>query len=82
MTTFICFSTRCSAFASAFFRSSQLFSRRTEMKKFEFSLSHMRDYKERLLDEEKGALQRVKSERDAIVSEMGSLVSSPSTSTV
>ena len=24
------------------------------MKKFEFSLSHMRDYKERLLDEEKG----------------------------
>lgn len=36
------------------------------MKKFEFSLSHMRDYKERLLDEEKGALRRVKSERDAI----------------
>lgn len=36
------------------------------MKKFEFSLSHMRDYKERLLDEEKGVLQRVKNERDAI----------------
>jgi len=36
------------------------------MKKFEFSLSRMRDYKERLLDEEKGTLQRLNSERDAI----------------
>jgi len=36
------------------------------MKKFEFSLSHMRDYKERLLDEEKGTLQRLNAERDAI----------------
>lgn len=36
------------------------------MKKFEFSLSHILDYRERLLDEEKGALQRVKAERDAI----------------
>ena len=32
------------------------------MKKFEFSLSHMRDYKERLLDEEKGALELVKAQ--------------------
>ena len=36
------------------------------MKKFEFSLAHMRDYRERLLDEEKGTLQRLKAERDAI----------------
>lgn len=36
------------------------------MKKFEFSLSHILDYRERLLDEEKGTLQRVKSERDQI----------------
>lgn len=36
------------------------------MKKFEFSLSHMRDYKERLLDEELGTLQRLKNERDEI----------------
>lgn len=36
------------------------------MKKFEFSLSHILDYRERLLDEEKGALQRIKAERDAI----------------
>lgn len=36
------------------------------MKKFEFSLGHILDYRERLLDEEKGALQRIKAERDAI----------------
>ena len=36
------------------------------MKKFEFSLRHMRDYRERLLDEEKGTLQRLKAERDGI----------------
>lgn len=36
------------------------------MKKFVFSLSHMRDYRERLLDEEKGTLQRRKAERDAV----------------
>lgn len=36
------------------------------MKKFVFSLSHVRDYRERLLDEEKGALQQVKAERDRI----------------
>lgn len=36
------------------------------MKKFEFSLSHVLDYRERLLDEEKGALQRIKAERDEI----------------
>lgn len=36
------------------------------MKKFEFSLSHILDYRERLLDEEKGVLQRVKAERDEI----------------
>ena len=36
------------------------------MKKFEFSLRHMRDYRERLLDEEKGTLQRRKAERDQI----------------
>lgn len=36
------------------------------MKKFEFSLSHILDYRERLLDEEKGTLQRLKAERDEI----------------
>lgn len=36
------------------------------MKKFEFSLGHVLDYRERLLDEEKGALQRIKAERDEI----------------
>lgn len=36
------------------------------MKKFEFSLSHVLDYRERLLEEEKGALQRIKAERDEI----------------
>lgn len=36
------------------------------MKKFHFSLQAMRDYRERLLDEEKGTLQRLKAERDGI----------------
>lgn len=36
------------------------------MKKFEFSLGHVLDYRERLLDEEKGTLQRIKAERDEI----------------
>lgn len=36
------------------------------MKKFEFSLGHVLDYRERLLDEEKGTLQRLKAERDEI----------------
>ena len=36
------------------------------MKKFKFSLSHMLDYKERILDEELGVLQRLKGERDQI----------------
>lgn len=40
------------------------------MKKFEFSLRHMRDYRERLLDEEKGTLQRLKGERDQIESDI------------
>lgn len=36
------------------------------MKKFKFSLSHMKDYKERILDEEKGTLLRLRSQRDQI----------------
>ena len=36
------------------------------MKKFEFSLSNVQGYRERLLDEEKGVLQRLKAERDQI----------------
>ena len=43
------------------------------MKKFEFSLRHMRDYRERLLDEEKGTLQRRKAERDQIENEIARL---------
>ena len=43
------------------------------MKRFEFSLSHMRDYKERLLDEELGILQRLKNERDVIEERIGLL---------
>lgn len=43
------------------------------MKKFEFSLRHMRDYRERLLDEEKGSLQRVKAERDQIEADIARL---------
>ena len=35
------------------------------MKKFQFSLSHMREYKDRILDEELGVLQRLKGERDS-----------------
>ena len=40
--------------------------RRVFVKKFQFSLQAMRDYRERLLDEEKGTLQRLKAERDSI----------------
>lgn len=43
------------------------------MKKFEFSLRQMRDYRERLLDEEKGSLQRVKAERDRIENDIARL---------
>ena len=43
------------------------------MKKFEFSLRHMRDYRERLLDEEKGTLQRRKAERDQIENDIARL---------
>lgn len=43
------------------------------MKKFEFSLSHMRDYRERLLDEEKGTLQRLKAERDTLAEHLARL---------
>ena len=43
------------------------------MKRCEFSLSHMRDYKERLLDEELGTLQRLKNERDVIEERIGLL---------
>jgi len=35
------------------------------VKKFQFSLKAMQGYRERLLDEEKGVLQRLKAERDA-----------------
>lgn len=43
------------------------------MKKFEFSLGRMREYKERLLDEELGTLQRLKNERDGIVDRIAQL---------
>ena len=43
------------------------------MKKFEFSLRHMRDYRERLLDEERGTLQRRKAERDQIENDIARL---------
>ena len=34
------------------------------MKKFQFSLDHVRDYRDRLLDEETGKLQRLQMEKD------------------
>lgn len=37
------------------------------MKKFQFSLEHVRDYRDRLLDEEKGKLQRFRAEQDQII---------------
>jgi len=43
------------------------------MKKFELSLRHMRDYRDRLLDEEKGTLQRRKAERDQIENDIARL---------
>ena len=43
------------------------------MKKFQFSLGRMRDYRERLLDEEKGTLQRRKAERDQIENDIARL---------
>ena len=43
------------------------------MKKFQFSLSHMREYKDRILDEELGVLQRLKGERDQIQRQIDSL---------
>ena len=36
------------------------------MKKFKFSLSHMLEYKDRILDEEKGKLQRFRAEQTEI----------------
>jgi len=36
------------------------------LKKFEFSLGRMLDYKSRILDEEQAVLQRLKAERDQI----------------
>lgn len=36
------------------------------MKKFQFSLDHIREYKDRLLDEETGKLQRLRAQRDQI----------------
>lgn len=36
------------------------------MKKFKFSLSHMMDYRNRILDEEQGSLQKIKGEYDRI----------------
>ncbi len=36
------------------------------MKKFQFSLSHMREYKSRILDEEQGTLLRLKDEQTQI----------------
>ena len=36
------------------------------MKKFQFSLDHVRDYRDRLLDEETGKLQRLQAERDRL----------------
>ena len=43
------------------------------MKKFQFSLSHMREYKDRILDEELGVLQRLKGERDQIQQKIDNL---------
>ena len=43
------------------------------MKKFQFSLGRMRDYRERLLEEEKGTLQRYKAERNQIEDEIARL---------
>jgi len=43
------------------------------MKKFQFSLSHMREYKDRILDEELGVLQRLKGERDQIQRQIDNL---------
>lgn len=40
------------------------------MKKFQFSLGHMRDYKERILDEELGTLQRLKNERNQLLEQI------------
>ena len=36
------------------------------MKKFQFSLDHVRDYRDRLLDEETGKLQRLRAEQTRI----------------
>ena len=36
------------------------------MKKFQFSLDHVRDYRDRLLDEETGKLQCLQAERDRL----------------
>ena len=43
------------------------------MKKFQFSLGRMREYRERLLEEEKGTLQRYKAERNQIEDEIARL---------
>ena len=41
------------------------------MKKFQFSLDHVRDYRDRLLDEETGKLQRLQAERITALEQRG-----------
>lgn len=43
------------------------------MKRFQFSLEHVRDYRDRLLDEEKGKLQRFRAEQDQIIHQIAEL---------
>ena len=43
------------------------------MKKFQFSLDHVRDYRDRLLDEETGKLQRLQAERDRLEQQINQL---------
>ena len=43
------------------------------MKKFQFSLDHVRDYRDRLLDEETGKLQRLQAERDQLEQQINQL---------
>ena len=43
------------------------------MKKFQFSLDHVRDYRDRLLDEATGKLQRLQAERDQLEQQINQL---------
>jgi len=43
------------------------------MKKFQFSLDHVRDYRDRLLDEETGKLQRLQAERERLEQQINQL---------